>query len=136
MVEAKWVRYADLGGETEILKLLDGLGGEPIHADALIVVAYEDDSAAAVGVLDAYAREGDFLRLGPVTVLEGYRRRGHGGLVMRMMIRRAVELGLNKHFVMVPVKSKGFFESLGFKSINDFDARMEREGDIGGGCLN
>lgn len=129
MVRAVWV---DKGAAIGILdECLPGLGaGEP---GAQFLLVYDDDTPAAAAALGYWP---DGARLGPVAVRAAHRRRGLGGLALRMLIRRAFNMGHTKQYVETPTEAEPFFNAVGFKAKERTSGItiMEREGDITGHC--
>ena len=116
MITAKWHKYGD--------------------ADNAIyfISAYYNDIPVAVGFYNAI--KGNDIILGPLAVVSKYRRQGIGGLVMRMLIRRAFDCGYHETYVLTPLKEEGFFLKLGYSRIflEGNYAYMRREGDVTGRC--
>ena len=143
MVSAKWItggsdnikevrRILEKNVPPELLKYIT-----QAQPDAKYIAVYSGGTLAAAGILDIAVINNEAAMIGPVAVSEAYRRQGLGGLIMRMMIRRAYERGYSRHFVTATEETAGFFESLGFIGVStqkDSLIRMEREGDVGGEC--
>jgi predicted GNAT family N-acyltransferase len=118
---------------------MDGLDEDAVH-----LVVYEDKKPVATGrmlINDGHGGGDNELTIGRVAVLKEKRGRGYGGLVMRMLIRKAFEKGFTMQYIHAQVSVRGFYETLGFQAYGGAYEEagiphlpMRRKGDIGGGC--
>ena len=85
--------------------------------------------------------DGDIYTLGRIAVIKERRGKGYGDFTVRLLIRRAYELGGNEQRLHSQSHAVGFYEKLGF--VAETDEYMEagiphvgmvRCGDIGGEC--
>ena len=138
MVKAVWVSEKDSEELAIIKEIMRGvMESENVSAGSSCILVYADGVPVAAGVMDTAGAYGGAIKLGPVAVLEDYRRQRLGGLVMRMMVRRAYELGYNTQYVLSPPESAEFFRPLGFTRTNGGQyglIKLKREGDITGHC--
>lgn len=133
MITAKWQN-----GKTSVCrriyeKNLLGYFEEP-EGRAYYIVVYDDGVPASCGAL--YNKNGTFEIYGVVTENE-YRNKNYADLVVRMIIRKASEMGANKVYAKVPDESAEFFERIGFeKTQKDKSGNwtMLRFGDVCGSC--
>jgi predicted GNAT family N-acyltransferase len=109
---------------------LDDTDGDAVH-----LVLYDNGTPAATGRMRV-TDEG--LVIGRVAVLKAYRGQGFGDLVMRMLIRRAVEAGFGAQTVHAQITARGFYEKLGFEAYGEefieagiAHISMRHDGDVG-----
>ena len=83
--------------------------------------------------------DGGTFTLGRIAVLKKRRGEGYGDFVVRMLIRKAYELGGQEQHLHSQVHAKGFYEKLGFSVVTDEYVEagiphvgMIRRGDIDG----
>jgi len=112
---------------------MDGTDAGAIH-----LVAYDGAKPVATGRI---LIENELYLLGRIAVLKEVRGQGYGDFVMRLLIRRAFELGGTRQTVHAQLQAKGFYETLGFRATGaEYEeagiphVAMEREGDIAGPC--
>ncbi|MDR1704642.1 MAG: GNAT family N-acetyltransferase [Clostridiales bacterium] len=130
MVSCVWAAGDEIDTAKRIME--EALPGELERlGEGLFLLAYENNEPVGAGFFAVPAGE-EAPMLGPVAVKDGYRGRGLGGLITRMLIRAAYDKGYNKQRVRTAEGTEGFFIKLGFKMT---DGRiMERQGDITGDC--
>ena len=147
MISTKWFTgAADLGDASAIRRVVfideqnvseeeewDGTDAGAIH-----LVVYDNAVPVATGRI---LIEGEDFHLGRIAVLKEYRKQGLGDFLMRLLIRRAFELGGTRQVIHAQLQAKGFYEKLGFAAYGDefIEANiphtmMAREGDITGPC--
>ena len=100
------------------------------------VVVYEDDEGAGTGRL--LFKDGMYF-IDNVCVLKEFRGRRYGDLIVRMLIRKAVNMGAEKTYTECSNKCRAFFERIGFESIctnENGNHLMLKVGDVGGHCSN
>lgn len=104
---------------------------------AFNVLAYEDEVAVGCGRL--LFNDGKYF-IDNVCVIKKYRRRHMGNLIVRMLVRKAINLGAEKTYARVDEGSKSLFESIGFTIDNSYYNKdeklylMVKNGDVGGHC--
>lgn len=106
---------------------------------AFNVVAYEDEVAVSCGRL--LFNDGKYF-IDNVCVIKKYRRRHLGDLVVRMLVRKAINLGAEKIYAMVNEESRALFECIGFTIDSAYHHSDENEklylmvktGDVCGHC--
>lgn len=91
------------------------------------VIVYEEDpnwkekivsNRKAVATGRVYF-DGATCEIGNVAVLKDYRRKKYGDFTVRMLLNKAFISGVNKVFLTTPSNTLEFFETIGFKVIND-----------------
>jgi len=102
------------------------------------VVVYENNQPVATGRL--VNKEGQFI-LGRIAVLREYRGKGYGDLVIRLLVRRAFDMGATSVYIYAQHHAIPFYEKLGFKMVGkEFEevekqkVEMIRISDVGGNC--
>ena len=110
---------------------MDGTDAGAIH-----LLVREDGTPVATGRI---LIENGVFTLGRVAVLKERRGKKLGDFVMRMLIRRAFELGGNEQRLHSQTHARGFYEKLGFAAVTGEYTEagiphvgMVRYGDIGG----
>ncbi len=101
---------------------------------AFNVVVYEDDNPAGTGRL--LFKEGKYF-IDKICVLEEFRSRNYGNLIVRMLVRKAVTIGAEQIYSCIDEKYIGLYEKIGFvKSASDELGCiiMVKDGDVGGCC--
>jgi len=147
MIRTKWTTgAADLGDAHAIRRAVfieeqgtpEAVELDDSDAGAIHLVAYNGGQAVATGRIII---DGEAYFLGRVAVLKECRGQGYGDFVMRLLIRRAFELGGMRQLIHAQIQAKGFYEKLGFAAFGDefMEAdiphiMMAREGDIAGPC--
>jgi len=79
--------------------------------------------------------------IGRVAVLKEHRGKKYGDFTMRLLIRKAYDMGGTEQHLHAQTQARGFYEKLGFTAISDeyMEANiphvdMVRYGDVGGEC--
>lgn len=99
---------------------------------AFNVVVYEDDNPVGTGRL--LFKDGRYF-IDKICVLEEFRSRNYGNLIIRMLVRKAVTIGAKQTYSCVDEKHIGLFEKVGFVKSAREESRciiMVKEGDVGG----
>lgn len=104
-----------------------------------MVLGFLDDEPTGAGLLSI---NGGAAEIGPVVVLEAAWGKGLGGLMVRMLIRKAYDLGYASQLALANVETAGFYKHLGFKALpalpdaqkNAGFIEMLHEGDVSGSC--
>ena len=114
----------------------DEMDGTDINAIHLLI----RDGKTPVATGRILIENGIFM-LGRVAVLTEHRGKKYGDFVMRMLIRKAYELGGIEQHVHSQTHARGFYEKLGFTAVTEEymeagipHVGMVRYGDIEGGC--
>lgn len=100
---------------------------------AFNVVIYEDEIPAGTGRL--LFKEGKYF-IDKVCVLKEFRGNNYSDLIIRMLIRKAVNIGADKTYAMIQNEYIKKFEKVGFIEVNKENegVLMMKEGDVGGHC--
>lgn len=104
------------------------------------IVVYENNIPLATGRL--VIQDGQYL-LGRIAVLKEHRGKGLGDLVVRMLVRRAFDLGAKEVHLHAQTKVQKFYEKLGFTAYGDVyhEANIEhinmvKREDVKGDCCS
>jgi len=102
------------------------------------LVVYDGNEPVATGRI---LLEADKFYLGRIAVLKEHRGQKYGDFVVRLLIRKAFELGGHTQYLRAQTNAKGFYEKLGFQVYGEeFEeagiphVHMKRQGDILGKC--
>ena len=108
--------------------------GEQAH----FLVVYEGEKAIGTGCL---CLDGERFVLKKIAVLKPYRKTGIGDFMMRLLIRRAYEMGGSRQWLVANEATRGFYEKFGFvpaagtfECLDESCVCMVRDGDISGHC--
>lgn len=85
---------------------LDGKDKEAYH-----IVIYDKETPVATGRL--LLENGEYI-IGRIAVIKKERKNGYGDLVVRILIRKAFDLGANKVIVHAQISAMKFYEKIGF----------------------
>lgn len=143
MVNTEWLTTED--GLTEVMEIrrrvfLDecGLDTDYLTPDdgASILLVREGDTPVATGRIMPL---GGSQLLGQVAVLPEYRGHAYGDFLVRLLIRRAYELGAYEQYVDARPQAAGFYRKLGFSATGERAGtreaiRMKHTGDVTGYC--
>ncbi len=106
--------------------------------DAIHLAVYDEGVPVATGRV--LIKDGVFT-LGRIAVLKEHRGKKYGDLVVRMLIRRAFDMGGQKQYLHSQTHARGFYEKLGFAAYGEEFAEagiphvsMVHEGDVHGCC--
>ena len=151
MIRAKWMEgYDDISDAIKIcLDVFCTEQGMPacgevdaLDALSVHVLVYDDEKPAATGRLTVKTRlnEAEF-HIGRIAVLKDHRGCGLGDFVIRLLIRKAYNIGGFRQHVHTQPHLKGFYERYGFTVYGEEFIEdgipclsMVREGDVGGNC--
>lgn len=116
----------------EELKLRDYCITDIYDDFAFNVIVYED---APIGTGRLLFKDGKYF-IDNVCVLKQYRKRHLGDLLIRMLVRKAVNMGTEKTYAEVNESSKTLFENIGFVIEHSDNGKflMVKTGDVGGHC--
>lgn len=140
MIHTKWFQGRDnLKDVLEIRKqtLYESCGEDAsdIYDDfAFSAVVYDGDVPAGTGRL--LFKEGRYF-IDNVGVVNEHRGKSFGDLIVRMLVRRAVNMGAEKTYAYVCDGCMDIFESIGFEktgSAENGKFLMVKAGDVGGDC--
>lgn len=101
---------------------------------AFSLVAYEDDVPQGTGRL--LFKDGRFY-IDMVCVSKESRGKNIGDLMVRMLVRKAHDMGAEKTYAMVGENCMELFEKVGFEKISresSSEILMAKTGDVGGHC--
>lgn len=101
---------------------------------AFNVVIYDDETSIGCGRL--IFKDGKYT-IDNVCVLKEYRGKRYGDLIVRMLVRRAVNIGAEATYSIVDSSCRNFFKNIGFietKIYEDDKLLMMKVGDVGGHC--
>ena len=101
---------------------------------AFSLVLYEDDIPAGTGRL--LFRDGKYF-IDMVCVVNELRGRNYGDLLVRMLVRRAYDMGAEKTYASVCKDCLNLFENIGFEKVSlqdNGEFLMAKTGDVGGHC--
>lgn len=89
----------------------DNKDGEAFH-----ILIYDTDKPVATGRLII---ENNQYIIGRISVLKEERKNGYGGLVVKMLVRKAFNLGADKVIVHAQVSAVEFYKKVGFVAVSD-----------------
>ncbi len=102
------------------------------------VVVYEKNEPVGTGRL--IFKDSKY-QIGRIAVLDEFRGKRYGDLIVRMLIRKAVNIGAEEVHLHSQLNKKEFYEKIGFKTYGNpySEAGIEhismvRKGDVGGDC--
>ena len=130
MVQGKWFAPgSDLSVLIPIRSAVFGRGGDALDASSWNVLVYDDSVPAATGRI--WWESGAFW-LGDICVLEPFRHRRLGDLVLRLLLFKAQSHAAREVRLLCPRDLTGFFSRLGLQPLPDGGAdpvEMMIEGD-------
>ncbi|MGD9568382.1 MAG: GNAT family N-acetyltransferase [Sedimentibacter sp.] len=103
---------------------------------AFNAVAYEDDVPVGTGRL--FFKDGKYF-IDNVCVIKEFRGRHYADLIVRMLVRRAVNMGAEKTYTECSQRIKMLFENIGFETVQSNEQGihlMVKSGDVSGHCCN
>lgn len=100
---------------------------------AFSLVVYEDNLPVGTGRL--LFKEGKFFA-DMVCVSHEHRGKKYGDLIVRMIVRKAFDMGAEKTYATVGKQCKKLFENIGFEEVSEENGEilMMKVGDVGGNC--
>jgi predicted GNAT family N-acyltransferase len=148
MVETKWI--LSLGpGLDDAYAIRREVFVEEQHFPAVLDIDGNDDGAVHLVVYSGGkpAGCGRILKspegaiLGRIAVRKEDRGQGLGDLIVRMLIRKSCELGMETQLIHAQAQARGFYEKLGFEAYGEEDEvanrphfHMRHTGDVKGCC--
>lgn len=97
-------------------KVPEELEYDEYDISSMHLIAYEGEKAVATSRL-AFV-EGHY-KIGRVAVLKEERGKRYGDYVVRAMLGKAFEDGIEEVYVGAQIQARGFYETIGFKAINE-----------------
>lgn len=143
MISTKWFQGRDsLNIVLEIrkkvfceeLKIGQDLISDVYDDFAFNAVVFEDDVPAGTGRL--LFKEGKYI-IDMLCVLKEFRSNHYGDLIVRMLVRKAVNMGAENTYATVNGNCMYLFENIGFEKITTYEngeSLMVKVGDVGGHC--
>jgi len=140
MIHTKWFQGKDnLKDVLEIRKealheALDGDASDIYDDFAFSAVVYDGDAPAGTGRL--LFKEGRYF-IDNIGVVKEHRGKNYGDLIVRMLVRRAVNMGAERTYAYACNGCMAIFENIGFEktdSIENGRCLMVKTGDVGGSC--
>lgn len=143
MISTKWfqginnINYAlDIRKQViiEELKLIENNISDIFDEFAFNAVVYDDENAVGTGRL--LFKEGKYF-IDNVCVLKEFRGRHYGDLIVRMLVRKAVNIGAEKTYTECKSSCTKMFEDIGFVTVQSNESGinlMVMTGDVGGHC--
>jgi N-acetylglutamate synthase-like GNAT family acetyltransferase len=144
MISTKWLQ--GMSNINEVIKIREKVFVEELKNEqgtsdiydefAFNVVAYVDDAPAGTGRL--LFKDGMYC-IDNLCVLKEYRGNSLGSLIIRMLVRRAVNMGAENTFASINKECRIIFEKVGFEKVEEDEhgkLLMKKVGDVGGHCSN
>ncbi|MDF2948734.1 MAG: family N-acetyltransferase [Sedimentibacter sp.] len=143
MISTKWFQGINSINEaldirkkviTEELKLIENNISDIFDEFAFNAVVYDDENAVGTGRL--LFKEGKYF-IDNVCVLKEFRGRHYGDLIVRMLVRRAVNMGAEKTYTECKSSCTKMFVNIGFETVQSNESGinlMVMTGDVGGHC--
>ncbi|QSX05852.1 GNAT family N-acetyltransferase [Sedimentibacter sp. zth1] len=141
MVSTKWVQGINLKEVFKIRNIVFAnelkYGSSFIHDEydsfAKNVLVY--DSGKPVGTGRLYFKNGKYI-IDKICVLKENRKNSYGELIIRMLVRKAVNIGAEKTYAYVDDKYEKLFKKVDFEQEEKVDTTitMVKVGDVCGSC--
>ncbi len=137
MITSRWFK----GKEelAEIIELRREIFGEGSSVDfydefSFNLGIYEEDNGL-VGIGRLLSKNGKFF-IDNFGVKEKFQRKYYGDFMLRILLRKAYEIGIKKVYVQCSEDVVGFFKKLDFleENLNDKIYLLSRQGDVSSGC--
>lgn len=150
MISTKWFQGGNL---SEVISIRRAVLVDELNYDISLisdiydnfgksVLVYSDGEAIGTGRL--IFADGKYL-IDNLCVLKDFRGNSYGELIIRMLVRKAVDMGAEKTYSYIDnsniesaSKVKGVFEKVGFTISEEKNRElvMVKHGDVGGHCCN
>ncbi len=147
MISTKWFQSNDLD---DVLKIRTMVFINELNFDTSLVNDEYDsfgksvlvyDNGKAIGTGRLIFNDGKYL-IDKLCVLKEYRNNSYGELIIRMLVRKAVDMGAEKTYSYINLsdnsllKIQGIFEKIGFIADGEVSGKlvMVKYGDVGGHC--
>ncbi|MFA9423583.1 MAG: GNAT family N-acetyltransferase [Sedimentibacter sp.] len=101
---------------------------------AFSAVIFEDDLPVGTGRL--LFKDGKYI-VDMLCVLKKFRGNNYGDLIVRMLVRKAINMGAENTYATINENCKQLFENIGFEKITTYEngeLLMLKIGDVGGNC--
>ncbi len=147
MISTKWFQSNDLDDVLKIrttvfineLNLDNSLVNDEYDSFGKSVLVYDNGKAIGTGRL--IFNDGKYL-IDKLCVLKDYRNNSYGELIIRMLVRKAVDMGAEKTYSYISLsdnsllKIQSIFEKIGFVADGEISGKlvMVKYGDVGGHC--
>lgn len=147
MISTKWFQSNDLDDVLKIrttvfineLNLDNSLVNDEYDSFGKSVLVYDNGKAIGTGRL--IFNDGKYL-IDKLCVLKDYRNNSYGELIIRMLVRKAVDMGAEKTYSYISLsdnsllKIQSIFEKIGFVADGEISEKlvMVKYGDVGGHC--
>lgn len=141
MISTKWLQEDNL---EEVLKIRTAVFENELNFEREYI--YDDydsfgknvllyDSGKAVGTGRLIFKDGKYL-IDKICVLKEFRKNAYGELIIRMLVRKAVDMGAEKTYVHIDNTLRNLFEKIGFIVDSEAEEKliMIKYGDVGGHC--
>jgi len=123
MITSKWFKgNKDLGEVVGLRKEIFEVGGEDFYDEFSFNIGIYEEDEELVGIGRLFTKDGKFY-IDNFGVKEGYRNKYYGDFMLRILIRKAYDLGIERVYVECRDDTSGFFEKLGF-------VEEKKQGDI------
>jgi len=116
------------------MKISDILLSDFYDDFAFNIVVYENNLPVGTGRL--LFKDGKYF-IDMVCVIKEFRGNNYGDLVVRMLVRKAVDLGAENTYAIANEHCNQLFNNIGFVKIDDYgnnESLMKKVGDVGGHC--
>ncbi len=147
MISTKWFQSNDLD---DVLKIRTTVFINELNLDTSLVNDEYDsfgksvlvyDNGKAIGTGRLIFNDGKYL-IDKLCVLKDYRNNSYGELIIRMLVRKAVDMGAEKTYSYISLsdnlllKIQSIFEKIGFVADGEISGKlvMVKYGDVGGHC--
>lgn len=141
MISTKWFQgMTEESPYMEIMKCVsDELRDSGAEADiydrfAFHLVIYQDSRPFGTGRL--LFKNGRYF-IDNIYILKEFRGKRYSDLIIRMLVRKAYDIGAEETYASVENKYKSIFENIGFTVAeieDEFNVLMVKLGDVGGHC--
>lgn len=141
MISAKWVQGTNLSEVFKIRSLV--FGSELNYSNSFIHDEYDSfgknvvvyDSERPVGTGRLIFKDGKYV-IDKICVLKEFRKNSYGELMIRMLVRKAVDIGAESTYAYIDNECRRLFEKVGFIFNKDVDNKLEmvKYGDVAGHC--
>lgn len=141
MISTKWVQGINLEEVFNIRSLVFGnelnFDSNYMHDDydsfGKNVLVYDSEKPVGTGRL--IFKDGKYI-IDKICVLKEFRNNSYGELIIRMLVRKAVDIGADKTYANIDKKLKMLFEKIGFIVDSELEDNliMVKYGDVGGHC--
>lgn len=141
MISTKWVQGINLEEVFNIRSLVFGselkydnsYSHDDFDSFGKNVLVYDCDKPVGTGRL--IFKDSKYI-IDKICVLKEYRGNSYGELIIRMLVRKAVDIGAEKTYAQIEKGFRGLFEKIGFIVDKEFENEllMVKFGDVGGHC--